>query len=243
MAQGRIRKSQTSFHFIKILKLFFFLLAGIGFLLIFRQVITNNHYFVIQNVKIVGVKQTDPKLIKEVLIPLVHKNYFSADIQGIKEKLLQIPWVLDAKVKRVWPSEIHITVFEHTPIAIWNKEALLSANGEIFTPANMPLPNNLPIFMGPSGKQMEMMAYYQLMNKMVKIKNLKITQLWLTSDASWNMIFGNGIKINLGNKDILTRLDHFVKVYTKIIGERTLNVQYVDLRYPHGLAVRLKSIT
>jgi cell division septal protein FtsQ len=41
----------------------------------------------------------------------------------------------------------------------------------------------------------------------------------------------------------LTRLSHFVKVYPKIIGERAAQVEYIDLRYQDGLAIRWKTIT
>ena len=60
----------------------------------------------------------------------------------------------------------------------------------------------------------------------------------MTSDLSWNMMFNNGIKMHVGYKDVLTRISHFVKVYPKIVGERANDVEYIDLRYSNGMAVR-----
>jgi cell division protein FtsQ len=60
---------------------------------------------------------------------------------------------------------------------------------------------------------------------------------------SWDIELTNGMKMRLGYKDVLTRVSHFVKVYPKIVGERVSDVDYVDLRYPNGLAVRWKTVS
>ena len=44
----------------------------------------------------------------------------------------------------------------------------------------------------------------------------------------------------MGHKDVLTRINHFVKVYSQVIGKRSNEIAYVDLRYPNGLAIGWK---
>lgn len=68
-----------------------------------------------------------------------------------------------------------------------------------------------------------------------------MTHLELTPGQTWRLTLDNGIKLRVGHKDVLTRLADFVKVYTKIIRDREHDVDYVDLRYGNGLAVRWKT--
>ena len=88
-----------------------------------------------------------------------------------------------------------------------------------------------------------MMEYYAKIASILSPLHFKIARLEETPYQSWSMTTDSGVKVNIGHKDILTRIDHFVKVYSKIVGTRTADVSYIDLRYPNGLAVKWKSIT
>jgi cell division protein FtsQ len=51
----------------------------------------------------------------------------------------------------------------------------------------------------------------------------------------------NGIFLEAGYKDVLSRLGQLVKVFPKMIGPRIGDVEYIDLRYPNGVAVKWKN--
>ena len=109
-------------------------------------------------------------------------------------------------------------------------------------PALTTYPNDLPKFIGPEGSQLEMLDYYEKINHILSLLHFKIAQMELTAFNAWTITLDNGMKMNMGHKDLLTRIDHFVKVYPKIVGTRTSEVEYIDLRYSNGFAVRWKSI-
>lgn len=88
---------------------------------------------------------------------------------------------------------------------------------------------------------MQMLNYYHSMNTLLSTLQFKITRLELTPTLSWELTLNNGIKLNMGYKDVLTRIGHFVKVYPKIVGEKSKDIDYVDLRYANGFAVRWKA--
>jgi cell division protein FtsQ len=88
-----------------------------------------------------------------------------------------------------------------------------------------------------------MAQYYAKMASVLAPLHFRITRLELTPTMTWSITLDNGMKLNVGHKDILTRLDHFVKVYSKIVGDRVAEVDYIDLRYPNGMAVRWKTVT
>lgn len=201
------------------------------------------HYFPIKDVKIVGVQHVAHEEVEHLLIPLVNKGFFAVNVDHIKESLAQFPWVADASVRRIWPNEIVIQVTEKNPLARWNNAKLLSTNGQLFAPPITSIPTDLPEFIGPEGEQLQVMQNYEQINAVLLPLHLKIARIVLTADNAWSLMLDNGIKLNVGHKDSLTRVGDFVKVYPKIIGDHAHDVDYVDLRYANGLAVRWKTVT
>lgn len=200
-----------------------------------------SHYFPIKEVKIAGLEHIDHQEVQQLLLPLVKKGFFAVDVELIKERLMHFSWISEAYVRRIWPNQIVIQVIEKKPIARWNQVGLLTTSGEIFSPAKDINPQELPVFVGPEGEHMQMLSYYHNMNTLLTPLQFKITKLELTPSLSWQITLSNGIKLNMGYKDVLTRIGHFVKVYPKIVGDRSNDVDYVDLRYANGFAVRWKA--
>jgi cell division protein FtsQ len=201
------------------------------------------NYFPIKEVKIIGVQRTDPHEVQRLLTPLVKKGFFTVNIDVIKDCLIQFPWIAEASVRRVWPNQIFIHLAEKSSAARWNDNKLLSASGQIFSPTKESYPTGLPQFIGPEGEHLRMLQYYVSMQHLLMPLHFTIARFQLTSAGTWSLILNNGIKLNIGHKDVLTRVGDFVKVYPKIIGNKASNVDYVDLRYPSGLAVRWRTIT
>lgn len=222
---------------------FFLLIALLAAFIFSFTKIKSSEYFPIKNVKIFGVQHLDHQEVQALVAPSVKNGFFAVDIERIKESVLQLPWVAQVVVRRTWPDAVIVAITEKTPVALWNDSSLLSSAGELFTPAAATYPTDLPKFAGPAGEQLLMAQYYVKMNAMLVPLNFKIARLELTPAMTWSITLDNGMKLNVGHKDVLTRLDHFVKVYSKIVGDRVAEVEYIDLRYPNGMAVRWKSVT
>lgn len=200
-----------------------------------------SHYFPIKTVKIYGVNHTNQKEIQEVIQPLVKRGFFSINIEYIRDRLLQMPWISEIFVRRNWPDQLAIIILEKHAVARWKDQQLLSEAGEIFLPNQETYPANLPQLIGPEGKQIIMLQYFAEINRVLMPIHVKISNLELTSYSTWKLKLDNGITLQIGHKDILTRLSHFVKVYPKIVGEHTTDVDYIDLRYSNGVAVKWKN--
>jgi cell division protein FtsQ len=199
------------------------------------------HYFPIKEVKIAGLEHVDHQEVQHLLLPLVKKGFFTVDVDLIKERLMHFSWISEAYVRRIWPNQIVIQVIEKKPIARWNDASLLTTSGEIFSPAQDLSPQKLPVFIGPDGEHMQMLNHYHKITTLLQPLQFKIVKLELTPSLSWQVTLSNGIKLNMGYKDVLTRIGHFVKVYPKIVGNKSSDVEYIDLRYANGFAVRWKA--
>ena len=245
MMISRVRKRQNTnfiFQWKNIFKLIFIVLFVVICYFVAEKLRQPIH-FPIKQVKVYGVHNTDQQMIQTVLIPLVSKGFFRVDVEQIKEHVQQSPWVSKAVVQRVWPDQVLITLDERTPLARWNKVSLLSTGGELFTPDISTYSDEIPQFIGPDGEHIHMMQSYKKINSLLAPLHFKISRLELTPSMSWILTFDNGIKVSAGYKDVLTHIGHFVKVYSKIVGDRAADVDYIDLRYPNGLAVKWKSVT
>jgi len=244
MTLDRARRKQSTFQipWKQVVKVALFILFLITSYFSVNKIKQTNE-FPIHQVKIYGVKHLSSQETQQMLLPFVSKGFFAVEVDAIKEQLLQVPWIEDASVRRVWPDQVVIAISEKNPIARWNENSLLSSTGEIFSPTPESYPADLPYFIGPEGQQMSMLEFYSKITALLDPLHLKIKRLALSPYSSWDMEFANGMKVRLGYKDVLTRVGHFVKVYSKIVGERSADVDYVDLRYPNGLAIRWKTVS
>lgn len=200
-----------------------------------------SYYFPIKSVHIYGIHRLDQKEVEDLLTPLVNRGFFSVKVDQIKDRLLQLPWVSNIFVRRNWPDQIEVTIIEKNAVAQWNEGALLSENGELFIPKASTYPSELPHFVGPEGQQIVMLQYFNEINRVLEPLGVKISYLELSPYYVWKLKLQNGITLHVGHKDILTRLNHFVKVYPKIVGNRATAVDYIDLRYANGMAVRWRT--
>lgn len=238
-----IRRGKKAYHpfqyFWRMIKVLFLGMIVLSSIFAINQ-FKSSRYFPIKTVKVYGVNHVDEHEAQDLLEPLVSHGFFNVNIEYIRDRMLQFPWVSDIFVRRTWPDQLEITIVEKRALASWNNETLLSEGGEIFSPKFDTFPNHLAAFVGPEGKQIIMLQYFNQMNRLLAPLHAKISYLELTPYFSWKMKLDNGITLQIGHKDILTRLDHFVKVYPKIVGDRALDVDYIDLRYPNGMAVKWK---
>lgn len=198
-------------------------------------------YFPIKQVRVYGADHVDHQELQNLLLPLVNHGFFAIDVDDIRDRLRQLSWVANVYVKRAWPDEVDVLLREKRPVASWNDETLLSDNGELFSPEQETYPSNLPRLVGPEGRQIIMLDNFLQINRLLNPLHVKISYLELSAYDSWKLTLDNGIVLQVGYKDILTRIEHFVKVYPKIVGARFAEVEYIDLRYSNGLAVRWKA--
>jgi cell division protein FtsQ len=244
MSIGRVKKHRHGINIswrliLKAVILTGFIVCFSFFVMQFKNI----ESFPIHHVKIFGAQHVDHESVQKLIFPLVSRSFFGIDVDKIKERILQLPWVAQVVVRRTWPDLVVVSINEKKPVALWNNNSLLSSAGELFTPQMGTYPTNLPQLMGPAGEQIMMSQYYDKINGILSPLHSKITRLELTPSMAWSLTLDNGMKLTIGHKDILTRLNHFVKVYSKIVGDRVFDVEYIDLRYPNGMAVKWKSVT
>jgi Cell division septal protein len=146
-----------------------------------------------------------------------------------------LPWARNVSLRRRWPDKLEVVIEEHQAMARWGNVALVNTHGELFYAATN---KELPIFLGPGDGVIEVASQYMEVSKSLKMADLTIATLALSPRRAWQVTTANGMVIELGRVDVAARLDKFVRVYRNTIANLNMKVDYADLRYPNGFAVR-----
>lgn len=183
----------------------------------------------------------DQQSIVSTVNPLVDNGFFGTNLGHIKTALQALPWVAMVDVSRQWPGRIVIHLYERVPLARWNLNDLVTADGIIFTPATTDSIPDLPHLYGPPTEVLRMtQAYLRFVTELAPLP-LTITAVRLSERLSWDLRLSNGMILKLGRTQMHERLVRFVKVYPQVFANNNNKAVYVDLRYNHGMAVRWAS--
>lgn len=168
-------------------------------------------------------------------------TFMTQDVDIIQQQIERLPWIKQASVRKQWPDELKIHLVEYVPIARWNDQHLVDAQGNAFSvPAERTSKQTLPMLSGPEGSENEVLQGYRDMGMVLAKDKFTLKQAAMTARRSWQLTLNNGIKLNLGRGDTMKRLDRFVELYPVLQQQAQADnkrISYVDLRYDSGAAV------
>jgi cell division protein FtsQ len=204
--------------------------------------VSDTNVLPIKSVVIQGTSERiDQQAVKRVLlIALKQNNFLTIKTDQVREQLLQIPWVGAAVVSREWPAKLVVRLDEQKVIARWNTEYLIGVDGSIIPMKVEQDYSHLPVLMGSEGQHQFVWKHYNQMNQALVSTGMKMAGLSLNSRHAWQAQLNNGVVLMLGRTDPLAKIHRAAKLYTKVIGSRGDEVEYVDLRYSNAIAVRWK---
>jgi cell division protein FtsQ len=191
--------------------------------------------FDLREVKVNGAQHVTREQVDLVVHQHLTGNFFSANLDAARAAFTKLPWVRDASVRRHWPDALEVTLEEHKPLARWGDAALLNSYGEVFQAATAQV---LPLLSGPMGSEKEVAQRYAEFSKTLLPLHQRLVEVNLSARRSWAIRLGNGMQIALGREQLTPRLTQFVALYPSTLANVATPVQYVDLRYPNGFAVR-----
>jgi len=173
-------------------------------------------------------------------------TFFTADLDAIRVLFESIPWVRRAEVRRRWPDRLDITLETHRPLARWGTLAdarLVNVQGELFAGRTE---GDLPVFGGPAGSEREVTRAYAVYRATLAPIGLEPLEVLLSARYAWQLRLSNGLTVQLGRdseKDpARRRLERFVEAYPRTLAQLSRRLEYVDLRYPNGFALRVPGI-
>ena len=142
---------------------------------------------------------------------------------------------------------------EYQEAAYWGNEEdgfrLLSHDGIIFdVNTDEALRSNLPELNGPDDMAAQVLNTYHLLNPLFAPMHGRIARLSVDARGSWSLALDQDTQLMLGNAapdELARRVLQFVQTIGPVVARynRGMNdVQYADLRYKSGYALRLKGL-
>lgn len=170
-------------------------------------------------------------------------NYelLATPIDELQQELAAESWIHAATVERRWPDTLLISVVPERPIALWNDDAYLNDDGEVFT---SPFVNQarLPQLYGPVGREAEVMTQYQQLNTALFRVGQSIETLTLGPRNNWRFQSDIGIEVLLGKAALMERVQRLLRITEFIVEQGQLDqVDQIDTRYGNGVAVAWKN--
>ncbi len=181
--------------------------------------------------------------LEQVVAQAVNGNFFTLDLMQMRKRIERLPWVASASVRRVWPDTLRVRVTERVPLAYWGKDALVSRQGVVFRPQQLPRLDGLATLEGEAQHAMAITQDYQRMDTLLQTVGLRVSRLRVDARQAWRIETDNGLKLQLGRRDVLPRLTRFVQLYPSLMGQETgRRPDTVDLRYSNGFAVHWEAL-
>lgn len=196
--------------------------------------------FPIRQVQVTGsVTHVTREQIESVAKQELKGNFFTIDLAAARRGFEKLPWVRAVQVRRHWPSRLDVAFEEHVPLARWGGVALVNLQGEVFEAA---FDGALPVFMGPPGTAKEIAIQYELFRRRLTEIGKRPVLVQLNQRQAWQVKLDDGASLELGREQIEARLTRFLAAYDRTVAPLKRRVEYIDLRYANGFAVRIPEL-
>jgi len=200
--------------------------------------------FSLRSIRVLGQPQhvTSGDVVR-ALQGRVSGTFFTVDLDSVRDLFQSIPWVRRAEVRRLWPDQLEVRIEEQVPLARWGNEGegqLVNTYGELFQGRSTAV---LPTFAGPAASAAEVTRRYTEFRRLLAPLGVEPKSVLLSQRYAWQLRLSNGLVVQLGRErdreSLADCLSRFVEAYPRTLAKLEHRVEYVDLRYPNGFAVRI----
>ena len=185
-------------------------------------------------------QRVSPVQVEQAVTHGLHDGFMSVDLEKVRNRVKELPWVDQARVQRRWPNGLRVEITEQVAAARWGDAGLLNTRGELFLENARHVPPELPQLVGPAGSESQVaQRYLSAQGRLIEC-GLRLAALRLDARGAWQLDLSNGISVRLGRRQVDDRFDRFIQAAVPTIAGRAEDVDYVDMRYSNGFAIGWK---
>lgn len=203
------------------------------------EAVTSAAGFGLENVRVSGNQQTSEIDILQQLGLSGSSSTIGLDVRDARNRLLGLPWVRDAEVRKVYPDTIDVKLNERTAFAIWQHGddlSLIEENGSVIAPLRDSKFSTLPLFVGQDA-EVDAADFDRQISNWPDIKS-RVKAFIRVAGRRWDLKLDNGVLVKLP-EDNLARAMH---VLSTMEGEEQLlerDIAAVDLRLEDRTTIEL----
>ncbi|NML05547.1 cell division protein FtsQ/DivIB [Sphingomonas sp. G-3-2-10] len=170
--------------------------------------------FRVEQVDPYGLKHMDKMTVYQAALDQKSRAMPLVDLELVRERLLQYPWIEDARVSRRLPNTLVVNVVEREAAAVWQNRGvlmLIDPNGVALESVSRDAMPDLPLLVGEGANKQEH-ARRRLMEAAPALKPLVKASSWV-GNRRWDLTFDTGERLMLpeGEKEAADALKRFAE--------------------------------
>lgn len=194
------------------------------------NVLVSHAGFGVAEMHLYGNARTTPADIMAALGVKGGQSIFGINLRQARARLMTLPWVADADIKRRYPDDLTVKITERVPYARWqtpNGVSLVERQGHVITSEGSAKFASLPLLIGDGAPEHALGFIEAVGRHRAIIKRVKAFQY--QSGRRWNLILDNGVIVKLPETD----WDAQIKELDRLIVDEGIletNIREIDLR-------------
>ncbi len=197
--------------------------------------------FTVRNVDVRGRARMDREQVINIAMDQPSRAMPLVDLDEIRERLLGLNWVAEARVSRHLPDTLVLDITERRPIAVWQYQqrlSLIDRTGTVIAPVEVTAMPDLPIVIGP-GANRHVAQFQTMIEQVPSLRPMVSGATWI-GNRRWDLRFHSGETLALPEGDMaaMGALKDFARRDSE---HRLLGQGFVrfDMRVPGRIVVRL----
>lgn len=195
--------------------------------------------FAVDQIRIVGNQETSEIDIFERVGLDGWTSLVGFDAAEARDRVLSLPWVEQASVRKVYPAALEIDLVEKKPFAIWQHGShltLIEKDGAAIAPLVGARHVDLPLVVG-RGAAEDAAAFIEGLQEFPQLA-ASVKGYIRVSQRRWNLRLKNGITVKLPERGERAALEELVRL-DREKGLLSRDIVAVDMRLTDRLVVRL----
>ncbi|WP_338466438.1 FtsQ-type POTRA domain-containing protein [Novosphingobium sp. ZN18A2] len=200
--------------------------------------------FKVKRVEVRGVNRMNELKIYEKVLGQRDQAMPNVDVQALRQDLLQLSWVKDARVARQLPDTLVVDVVERVPHAVLKKAdkmVLIDDTGHELEPVTKANARGMLVLSGPGAGQ-QVAALDHLLDAAPALRPQVASAEWI-GNRRWNVTFKTGQTLALpeGEAQSASALLSFARMdgVNRLLGGK---VAYFDMRAPDRMYMRIPGL-
>lgn len=182
------------------------------------------------------LRQVTREQLEAVISTSLAEDFFAVDVLALRNAAMEMAWVRDASVRRIWPDRVEIHVTERVAAARWAGGGLIDKDGTLFRPAAVRGLDTLPELYGPDHSEAKVLREFREVRRMLDVLDLPVRAAGVDARGNWQVRFESDLALVLGAQPL--DLSRRVAQARDALGQRLIEARRIDLRYANGFAVR-----
>lgn len=196
----------------------------------------------VQRVTVSGRHWTSPEELRAALGVGRGGAILRVDPRAARRRIEALDWVAEARVERLLPDRLHITIVERQPFAIWQRReqmVLIDVTGAPIAKADVAAFAHLPLVVGDgaAGQAAQLVSLLEAAPALAA----RIEAAVRVGERRWDLHFHGGVVIRLPEQGVAEAWHRFAEM-DHVHHLLARDIAVIDLRLRDRWAVRLRSM-